>query len=132
MDAHPSPRDARFELSLDSAAPRLARQVAAEILQSWPEVDAEQTYDAQLVASEFVTNAVVHGGEEVVLELHVDAGSLVVAVCDGSAVMPTPRQATDQDESGRGLRIVSALAEKWGVDSLPGGHKRVWARMRLH
>lgn len=131
LEAPRTSRSARFELPLGPDAPRLARHATRDVVESWPEVDGDLAYDAQLVASEFVTNAVVHGGEEVMLEMHLDGRSLVVAVCDGSGVMPAPREATDNDESGRGLRIVSALAENWGVDSVPGGHKRVWARMPL-
>ncbi|MEU8875082.1 ATP-binding protein [Streptomyces javensis] len=43
---------------------------------------------------------------------------------------PAPADPMPDDESGRGLAIVDALAEAWGVPERVVG-KTVWARMRL-
>ena len=59
-----------------------------------------------------------------------DQDGLVVAVRDGSAVVPRPRSAEPGAENGRGLAILTAVTEDWGVEQEAGGGKRVWARLR--
>jgi anti-sigma regulatory factor (Ser/Thr protein kinase) len=91
--------------------------------------------DAVLVTSELVTNAIRHtpdaGPIEVVWRL--DKTELVLRVMDGSATHPERRNTAPISAGGRGLAIVDALAESWGVDSRPSG-KQVWARLsiRMH
>jgi anti-sigma regulatory factor (Ser/Thr protein kinase) len=85
--------------------------------------------DALLLVSELVTNAVRHGRPDIRLEVSVSPPGIEVAVRDGGedlpqmSSQPTPGTA----ESGRGLRIVDAVASAWGViaDSPPPG-KVVW------
>ena len=48
---------------------------------------------------------------------------------DGSDRLPRARTADGLADGGRGLRVVEALAERWGVERRPGG-KAVWARTR--
>lgn len=120
---------ARIELELDGDAIRRTRRHVATYMLRWPGADEEAVADAQLVATELVANAIRHAGLAVVLEIGHDDSHFVVAVCDGSAVLPEPRVPTDGDEGGRGMQLIAALSEEWGVDSLPGGHKRVWARL---
>ncbi|MFJ9536648.1 SpoIIE family protein phosphatase [Streptomyces sp. NPDC101225] len=90
--------------------------------------------DTVLVASELVTNAVVHAGTEVVLEcrLEQDTGAVVVEVADHHPSR-APRDAQSEvpyetPEYGRGLRLVASLAESWGV-TFRRGTKTVWARL---
>ncbi|MFD7063006.1 SpoIIE family protein phosphatase [Streptomyces sp. NPDC059906] len=91
------------------------------------------TADALVVVSELVTNAVVHAGTDVEVGFQVEGtGALVVEVTDqhpsrapGSAAPETPHDAA---EYGRGLRLVAALAEAWGITYRPGT-KTVWARL---
>lgn len=88
--------------------------------------------DAELLTSEVVTNAVLHGRPPIRLEISRDSSALWVSVHDQGADLPvTPdvkphRTAT----SGRGLRIVDALSSSWGVTTefgQPG--KAVWFRI---
>jgi hypothetical protein len=51
---------------------------------------------------------------------------LVVEVSDGSSTSPHLRYATDTDEGGRGIFLVSQFAERWGTRFTPTG-KVVWA-----
>ncbi|CAM5378116.1 ATP-binding protein [Streptomyces hirsutus] len=77
--------------------------------------------DAVLVVSELVTNAVQHShGREVTLALSLYNGYLRINVHDGvCGHRPTPGRACDEDEHGRGLLLVQAIASarrgSWGV-----------------
>ena len=86
--------------------------------------------DANLIATELATNAVLHtrDGFAVVLTRRPE-GTIRIAVRDASLVRPRPRRAGPFEGSGRGLRIVDALATAWGVDPLSDG-KVVWAELR--
>jgi anti-sigma regulatory factor (Ser/Thr protein kinase) len=89
--------------------------------------DRERMDDAALVLSELVGNAVRHGeGDRLQVHLRRRGDVLRIAVRDGSAVGPVPRDATVEDESGRGLLIIEALSHRWGWQPRPGG-KVVWA-----
>ncbi|GGX26033.1 hypothetical protein GCM10010297_54150 [Streptomyces malachitofuscus] len=136
----------RVEATLSGSplAPGSARALLRKTLTEWAQLPlpgAEQLTgrvgdDATLVASELVTNAVVHAGTEVRLTcgLEEDTGALVVEVADhhpsraprGSEAEPPP--AYDVPEYGRGLRLVAALSESWGITYRPGT-KTVWARL---
>ncbi|MFD8272774.1 SpoIIE family protein phosphatase [Streptomyces flaveolus] len=89
--------------------------------------------DALVVVSELVTNAVVHAGTdvEVVLRLE-ETGTLVVEATDHHptrAPRGGDRETPDETpEYGRGLRLVAALSEAWGITYRPGT-KTVWARL---
>lgn len=87
--------------------------------------------DVQLVASELVTNALVHAGTVAGLELELLENSIVVRVWDGSKVRPFVVAAPDLDTGGRGMRIVDALAMEWGVTAGPDGGKCVWASFNI-
>ncbi|MFE4060374.1 ATP-binding protein [Streptomyces sp. NPDC059096] len=92
--------------------------------------------DVELVASELVTNAVRHcrvSFAEVEVTLHVDWGDLVLEVCDPDRDrLPQLRERCSEDEEGgRGLLLVAALADGWGCRELAYG-KCVWARFTLN
>jgi hypothetical protein len=44
-----------------------------------------------------------------------------VSVADANDTLPAPRDAAPDDDSGRGLTLVAALAERWGADPRPYG-----------
>lgn len=117
------------DLPLSSQAAASARRTVREVLRAWAVTDEDCIHEVCLIVTELVTNAVRHGGTRLRLELALDGAMFTVAAADGSAVVPQPRSCTDDDESGRGLAIIEALAESWGVDERAGG-KRVWARLR--
>ncbi len=88
-----------------------------------------------LLISELVTNAVVHAGGPAVLRLLLPeaaarAGALRVEVADASAHAPRPRgaAASDDDTNGRGLELVSGLADRWGWHR-EGPGKRIWCEL---
>jgi anti-sigma regulatory factor (Ser/Thr protein kinase) len=99
--------------------------------------------DAELVASEIVTNALLHGspaGRAVLLAVEVSAGAVRISVADYSDRRPVPRELPpDGAESGRGLHLIDSLAKAWGCSppaAAPGGPDRpdgfrkvVWAEV---
>lgn len=88
--------------------------------------------DAALVASELTTNAVLHGSVEdrfVRVEVRLRGAVLRIAVTDPKGERwPEPRPAGDDEQYGRGLRIVGAVAERWGASGRVVG-KTVWAEL---
>jgi anti-sigma regulatory factor (Ser/Thr protein kinase) len=87
-----------------------------------------------LVCGELSANAVEHGGRRGHLfevRLTADGPHCLVEVSDASRTPPHPVEAGEDDEGGRGLLLVAALAEKTGHhDRHPIG-KTVWARLVL-
>jgi anti-sigma regulatory factor (Ser/Thr protein kinase) len=96
-----------------------------------PEETAET---AVLLLSELVTNAVRHSrvrGRRIEVRCTLDAGVLRVEVSDAGPGVPVARAAGADDESGRGLALVAALAADWGVLPRPHGiGKTVWFECR--
>ena len=84
-----------------------------------------------VIASELVTNAILHGAEPVELTLHCHDGEVTIEVADGDPRIDNVRlRAVDQAASGgRGLRVVASLADRWGTRQLQCG-KAVWATMQ--
>ncbi|MFC5662988.1 ATP-binding protein [Kitasatospora misakiensis] len=80
-----------------------------------------------LILSELVTNALLHGAgaPSVVLELR--CGRLYIAVADGSTAVPRRREPDVARTCGRGLDLVAALADDWGVELIGVCGKAVWA-----
>lgn len=89
--------------------------------------------DAILVASELVTNAVVHSGGSPADTIRVRAtlvgGQVSISVHDPglSADSPYVRAADISQRSGRGLLIVKRVARRWGFERDYGS--RVWAEL---
>ena len=84
-----------------------------------------------LLVSELVTNAVVHTGRPAVLCMllpRTQAVAVRVEVADASSRPPRPRQADGDDTDGRGLEMVSELADRWGWQ-WEGTGKRIWCEL---
>jgi PAS domain-containing protein len=102
-------------------ARRLARQAAEA-------VDADLADSAELVASELLTNALLHGGGWARLAVDATPQGVRVTVADKERRAPVVAVASDASMTGRGLRLVSALSAEWGVTLRPDG-KAVWAEL---
>jgi len=116
--------EAHTRLDRNTASPRAARRFVSEALHLWELDDLTDT--VTLLVSELVTNAVVHAGSDVEVMVRLTVDAAIVAVTDTSELAPAPREAADDETSGRGLALVEAMARRWGVDSRPGGGKTVW------
>ncbi|MFC7583445.1 ATP-binding protein [Nonomuraea antimicrobica] len=87
----------------------------------------ELAFDAQLVVSELVTNAMRHGGGAAQLRLLCHGPELACVVADHSRTVPVTATPDVFSEYGRGLRLVDALCSAWGWLSPGGARKLVWA-----
>ncbi len=91
--------------------------------------------DAMLVASELVTNAVLHSGagpdDRLVMEARVERDRLVISVRDPGDRWGGRLEAAASENpfGGMGLRIVEQLSARWGTEEGPGHH--VWAELLL-
>ncbi len=87
--------------------------------------------DLLLATSELVTNAIVHGEGAVAVTVWPGPVVFRVEVSDNGEATPQPRQDhQEDDETGRGLVIVAALATRWGVwPKRHGPGKTVWFEM---
>ncbi|MFD4344175.1 ATP-binding protein [Streptomyces coelicoflavus] len=114
---------------------RLARLLTCEQLRTW-QVSPGVTDRAEQVVAELAANAALHGrvqGRDFRLTLATDSatGVLRIAVTDARGDR-LPSSVADfatppDDESGRGLLIVAALADRWGSEPYPLSGKTVWA-----
>lgn len=99
-------------------------------------VQAEVVEDARLILSELLANAIRHAkplvDHEVEVGWQVGDHEVELRVTDGGGSgVPGVRHARTGDMGGRGLAIVDALAEDWGVAVESPGSRTVWAVLSL-
>ena len=118
------PQDIEWRLPRHARSVSRARTLLREQATSWKLPD-ELTETAALLLSELMTNAYRHAkvspGREIWARCVLEADHLRVSVTDANNTLPVPRQATVDDESGRGLSLVAALADDWGTEPREGG-----------
>jgi anti-sigma regulatory factor (Ser/Thr protein kinase) len=119
-----TPISATLHLAADPRSVRDARQLIRSVC-----LDAAVAEDlcdtATLLASETVTNAIIHGAGEIRMTVHLDADLVRVEVADASNDRPVVRALATHSTSGRGMSIVARAASDWGVIDLDAG-KVVW------
>src|SRR6266487_1789634 len=108
-------QQATLELVPALRAPRAARAFVAETLTAW-NVQADKVEAAQLVVSELVTN-----------------GAVLVQVSDGGPGEPERRPHPDPrtGQTGRGVWLVDAFAERWGTEMHGRDGKTVWCELSI-
>jgi PAS domain S-box-containing protein len=126
---HALPDDAVGDWTLPSEPTSVARarELACAWLLSRGLDDLIDT--SELLVSELATNALRHGRGDIRLRLLRDT-TLVCEVWDNGYAQPRQRRARDTDEGGRGLQLVSMLADRWGSRRTPSG-KTVWFELGL-
>ena len=102
-----------------------ARRWLRDRLSGWPP-DASEA--AVLALSELVTNVVLHARTAMEVVFEAWEGRMRVEVLDHSLALPVPKAYGPDASTGRGLRLVEALSDSWGVREAPGG-KSVWFEM---
>jgi sigma-B regulation protein RsbU (phosphoserine phosphatase) len=105
-----------------SAARRFAAQAVSEL--GGP---AEATCEVQLLVSELATNAVVHAGTPMRLSVLGGPQGLRVEVRDDDPTVPASPSAMPSPTAtgGRGILLVDAIADHWGVNRSEKG-KTIW------
>ncbi|MFI9362066.1 ATP-binding protein [Kitasatospora sp. NPDC053057] len=118
-----------------STSVRTARRYVRDQLDSWG-YRGDKVDDLVLIASELVTNAVVHacqGHGEVRLYLQEFTGDCRLEVWDPRFDLPLQdRRPRRFREGGRGIELVRELALDFGVITRRGSGKRVWVRILLN
>jgi serine phosphatase RsbU (regulator of sigma subunit)/anti-sigma regulatory factor (Ser/Thr protein kinase) len=120
-------RHVAWNLAPKLTAARRARSLIRRPLRQWGLADLIPL--AELVVSELVTNAVRYAQSKISLRLVLEGG-LFCEVLDDSAALPRLRHAGDDDERGRGLQVVSQLAQRWGTRR-SGAGKVVWCELAV-
>lgn len=112
-----------MQCEADPSSARKARDLVTSALAAWEMDDLVEV--AQLLTSELVSNAVLHAGTDFQVAVEGEPPVARVEVHDGVGAMPVPTSAPIESEHGRGLMLVSALANQWGSRMVDGG-KVVW------
>jgi hypothetical protein len=130
-------------LAVLPTVPALVRAFVHSTLPSWHL--GSLTEGAELIASELANNAVTASTDNYGRPVYVRGRMSVIRVClltdgvrallevwDQAPGIPAIRERGGLDESGRGLILVDAIADRWGwspANRRPG--KVVWAEMSL-
>lgn len=119
-------RHAEITLAPRPNSPRLAREFVSGMCLSWNATDFVEP--GNLVVSELVTNAVTHAETDVRVDVTLSGDVLTVGVHDDAPGEPVIQPPSRHRLGGRGLAMVAAFAESWGVRrDRPG--KTVWCRL---
>jgi anti-sigma regulatory factor (Ser/Thr protein kinase) len=121
--------DAVWVFACERAAASDARRLVVDALRRGG-YHGEILDDARLIVSELAADAVVHSRSAFSVSIRGDDSAVRIRVGDRSPVMPRLREASLTSRSGRSLRLIAALARRWGVERTPDG-KAVWAELRL-
>lgn len=127
FDGVPPSEVMTWELAVSEGEVRRARALVREQLGTW---DLSALTDTvELLVSELVTNAVRVARDRVQLQL-IRVDKLLVEVSDDNHNLPSLEPSESLDEHGRGLQLVSKLAERWGTARKAVG-KVVWFELPL-
>lgn len=123
----PPDQVADWDVPADPAAVSGMRDAVSQRLEAWGL--SECGFTMELILSELITNAIRYGAGPIHVRLIRDR-TLICEVADGSSTSPHLRYAATTDEGGRGLFLVSQMAERWGTRYTPHG-KVIWAEQSL-
>lgn len=116
----------QLELPARAASAREARRWVSSLLGRWHVTGlADQV---ELLTTELVTNALLHAGTTMTLRAERSGAGVRLEVEDGSAVVPVRRLYSPTATTGRGTRLLDALADEWGWHATAAG-KVTWARV---
>lgn len=112
-------------VTLDSD-PRNVGRARSVLREALTRSGAEHLVDsASVVLSEVVTNAFVHAGGRVRVDVAATSDWVRVEVQDGSSSVPARRNYASTAGTGRGVPLMDSMADRWGIAERPVG-KAVW------
>lgn len=116
----------RLRLTVGDHSARHIRAIARSLLDEWRM--SELTDAVELAVTELVANVVRHVPDRrcEVLILRRTRGVRVEVADDFGQLPAAPVPSGPDDEGGRGLVLLDAVSDKWGVDPVPGRGKAVW------
>jgi anti-sigma regulatory factor (Ser/Thr protein kinase) len=117
----------QLPLAATAASVREARETVRRLIAGWGMASIGET--AELCTSELATNAVIHARSPVLLVVSLQPDGVRVEVEDESPGPVAAGSLDGEGESGRGLALVDALSDFWGVDEHKVG-KSVWFELR--
>jgi anti-sigma regulatory factor (Ser/Thr protein kinase) len=121
-----SAQELSFRLASEPGSVAESRRLVGDALSVWG-VDGLLAATVALLASELVTNAVLHAVPPIDLTLGWNDPRLRVAVSDGEDRMPElVEPSRPEGDGGYGLRLVEVLSHAWGAVRRAGGGKVVW------
>jgi len=115
-------RTLRLEPVPTSAA--VARHAVADAVTATGRADLADT--AGLLVTELVTNAIVHARTAILVTVAATSEGVRVEVTDASPHLPVQRGYGTSATTGRGVRVVEMLAERFGTEAITGNGKTVW------
>ena len=121
-------------LPRDLGTPAQGRRLLESALGSLPE---SVLADAQLLLTEVLSNAILHGsagaGARLDVSVEVDESMVRVTVTDRSPQFPRPaiHPPDPLAASGWGLYLLERLAKQWGVEDAPDGGSVVWFELSV-
>ncbi|WP_371780662.1 ATP-binding protein [Streptosporangium subroseum] len=125
----PGIRKISWSLSpVSSSVPR-ARHLVRTQLAVW--AADEQGEIIELLVSELVTNTLRHAWGPIRLALRLRDGILHCEVQDANPALPHMRDASQDDEGGRGMHLLDLLSQRWGSVRMPAG-KVIWFELSVH
>lgn len=117
---------ATFDGALESVGD--ARHFVQRVLLQWGAEDCDT--EASLLITELATNSVIHAKSAFDVKMTLDERGLRISVSDRSPRLPLPKTYSMRATTGRGLRLVAAYADAWGVEPHRKG-KTVWCTLRF-
>ena len=114
------PGPARISVALPpSTASIAAARRAVDALLADADPSCEFTFALRLVVSELMTNAVVHGSaaDEIQVDLTLHRDHAHVSIHNLGAAIDITDLRRGRPGGGRGLEIVAAVSERWGIDT---------------
>jgi anti-sigma regulatory factor (Ser/Thr protein kinase) len=123
-----------LELAALTTAVPCGRLHARHVLWEWRLAHLAQ--DAELLVSEMLSNAIKAsrppaGTGLVALRLLANHQQLLIEIWDHNPDGPPPRQAGPESESGRGLTVIEALSDRWGLTRVHPNLKVIWCELAI-
>lgn len=128
------PRVSQLELGPLPTAIGCARNHASQVLTEWGL--GQLVDDSVLLASELMTNALrasraLPTPTPIVLRLLANDAQLIIEAWDQWVEGLDLKPGASDDEHGRGLAVVTALSNRWGVGRITDNYKVVWCELLL-